>query len=77
MKMTISIQKGDTIAKFYQHLGAWDILMMKLWLRNNANLVPLLQEGSYTLSGEYTKAQLIELIAKGPEQSYNRITLLE
>ncbi|MDO4714599.1 MAG: hypothetical protein Q4B28_08460 [bacterium] len=51
--------------------------MMKLWLRNNANLVPLLQEGSYTLSGEYTKAQLIELIAKGPEQSYNRITLLE
>lgn len=74
---TISIQKGDTVAKFYRHIGNFDKMMMKLWLRNNSELIPTLQEGNYTLSGEYTKSQLMEIIAKGPEQQYERITLLE
>lgn len=73
----IHIKKGDTLAKFYTHLGKYEKTLMKLWLKYNSAKIPTLQEGSYLLSGNYTKPELLKHIAQGPKQEYQRITLLE
>lgn len=52
---SIEIKKGDTVAKFYAHQSSFDQFMTKLWLRNNQYLLPKLTEGTYILSGAYTK----------------------
>lgn len=73
----ILINKGDTIAKFYSYQKGLSKFMTRLWIRNHISQIPPLQEGTYTLSGEYTKFELLEHIAKGPKQEFLRITLLE
>lgn len=74
---TITIAKGETLAKFYADQKGLQKFMTKLWIRNNSNLVPKLQEGSYLLSGSYTKAEFLQHLAEGPKQEFTRITLLE
>lgn len=74
---TLQIQKGETLSKFTAHLSSFQKMMMKLWLKNNKNLIPNLQEGNYLLSGVYTKAELMQLIKQGPQKNFTRATLLE
>lgn len=50
---------------------------MKIWLKTHKNLIPIVQEGQYFLSGSYRKEELMTLISKGPQKNYERITLLE
>ena len=73
----ITIEKWDTIASFYAHQSGIEKFFTKLWLRNNSSLLPKLQEGTYLLSGSYQKAELLTLINKWPEKTYQRLTLLE
>ncbi len=73
----IQIAQGERIGKFYSHLGGFQHWMMKLWMRNHKELIPMLQEGNYLLSGSYSKAELMELIRKGPQLDYERLTVLE
>lgn len=73
----LQIAQGERIGKFYAHLGSFQQVMMKLWMRNHKELVPMLQEGNYMLSGSYSKAELMELIRKGPQLDYERVTILE
>ena len=73
----IDIEKGDNLAKFYKDFWVVQKYMIKLWLRNNPNKVPLLQEGHYELNWEYTKDELLSLIAKGPQREYVHVTVLE
>ncbi|MBQ7617158.1 hypothetical protein IJS64_04250 [bacterium] len=48
-EQTITIEKGDTIAKFYKDLRGVKKTMMKLWLKNHNKEIPLLQEGTYPI----------------------------
>lgn len=74
----VVIKKGDTLAKFYAHQSSFAKTMTKLWLRNNRDLIPKLQEGTYVLSGSYTKAELMRSIQQGPTQmDHLRVTVLE
>lgn len=74
---TIQIQKGDWFSKFYSHIGGFQRLMMKLWMKNNSTLLPKLQQWTYTLSGSYTKSELMDLIAQWPTLDQQKVTLLE
>ena len=74
---TIQIEKGATINAFLTGVGGLQKLALKIWLRNNAELIPTLQEGTYELSGSYTKAELMQLIKQGPQKNFSRATLLE
>lgn len=51
--------------------------MMKLWLKNHQENIPSLQKGRYVLSGSYGKEDLLELISRGPQKDFARVTLLE
>lgn len=73
----IEIEQGDTIAKFYSHLDTYHTFMMKLWMKNHQETIPPLQKGKYALSGSYGKGDLFELISKGPQKDFTRVTLLE
>lgn len=73
----IDVENGDTIAKFYAHLDSYDAFFMRLWLKNNKNLIPIVQKGNYILGGSYSKESLLEHIAQGPQKEFIRITLLE
>lgn len=74
---TITIEKGDTITKFFAKLSWGEKNMMKLWLRNHAEELPLLQEGNYQLDWTYTKQELLDLIAAWPQKNYIHVTVLE
>lgn len=73
----VDIEKWDGLAKFYNDFWGIQKFMIKLWLKNNPEKVPLLQEWNYTLNWEYTKDELMDLIAKGPQREYIHVTLLE
>lgn len=73
----IEIQKWDTLAKFYAHLSPSTQKIMKLWLRQHKDLIPVVQEWKYPLSWCYGKGDLLSLIAQWPEKSFTRLTLLE
>lgn len=74
---SIQISKGATINAFFTEVRGLQKLALKFWLRNHAELIPNLQEGSYQLSGRYTKAELLQLIKQGPQKNFTRATLLE
>ena len=74
---TINIEKWDNISKFYHDFWPLQKYMMKLWLRNNAEKVPLIQEGSYKLDWQYSKDDFLEIIAKWPTREYLHVTVLE
>lgn len=73
----IEITKGAGFSKFYTHLSAWQRWMMKLWIKNNTDIIPKLQEWTYYLSWSYSKDELMKLIAQGPEIQQQKVTLLE
>ena len=52
---SITIEKGDSLSKFYNDFWVIEKYMLKLWLKNNAEKVPLLQEWRYVFDWEYTK----------------------
>ena len=74
---SVIIEKGDGLSKFYTDLWSLQKLTFKLWLRNNPEKVPLIQEWHYVLNWEYTKDELLDLIAAGPQREYIHVTLLE
>lgn len=74
---TIQVKKGATINIFFTKVSGLQRLALKFWLRNNAELIPTLQEGKYQLSGSYTKVELLQLIKQGPQKNFTRATLLE
>ena len=74
---SITIEKGDSLSKFYNDFWVIEKYMLKLWLKNNAEKVPLLQEWRYVLDWEYTKEEWLSLIAQGPQRDYIHVTLLE
>jgi len=73
----ITIEKWDSLAKFYNDFWVIQKYKLKYWLRNNPEKVPLLQEGRYVLDWEYTKEERLSLIASGPQRDYIHVTLLE
>jgi len=77
-EQTITIEKGDTIAKFYKDLRGVKKTMMKLWLKNHSKEIPLLQEGTYPIKEwKYTKQEFLDIIAAGPKKEYLHVTVLE
>lgn len=51
---------------------------MKIYLSMHRDIdFSKLEAGSYTFSGNYTKAEIIEKILKGSEKDYLRVTILE
>ena len=60
-EQTITIEKGDTIAKFYKDLHGVKKTMMKLWLKNHSKEIHLLQEGTYPIKEwKYTKQEFLD-----------------
>ena len=74
---SVIIEKGDGLSKFYKDSWSLQKIMIKLWLRNNSEKVPLIQEWHYVLNWEYTKDELLQLVAAGPQREYIHVTLLE
>lgn len=73
----ITIEKGDNISKFYQDLWPLQKYVMKLWLRNNSEKIPIIQEGSYKLDWQFSKEEFLEMLEKWPDREYLHVTILE
>ncbi len=74
----ITIEQGENVSKIFNELSSIDKFRMKLYLYMHHGIdFSKLESGSYTFSGTYTKAELIDRILKWSEKDYLRVTLLE
>lgn len=73
----IEITKGAWFSKLYAHLSGWQKVMMKLWMKNNQNLIPTLQEWTYHFSWSYSKGELMNFIAQWPKLEQLKVRILE
>ena len=73
----VVVLKGDSISKFYWELSSAEVFRFKRYLRNHPESFVSILDGSYVLSGKYTAQEFLDHLAKGPEQEYAVIRILE
>lgn len=73
----IVITKGDSLVKIYQNLPIKQQWKIKRYARGHSAELPNIVPWTYVLSGNYTPEELFVKIAKWPEQSYIKYTVLE
>ncbi len=78
LNTTVTVNDGDSLNDVFEQVSTgMKTIGLKRFLRNNPEIIDVLQPWSYILSGSYSYEDFFVHMNDGPQVSYKSVTLLE
>jgi len=73
----VIVAKWESFSKFTKDLWFFENILLKVYIKRNWIDLSKIAMWNYSFSGEYSKAEFINLILVWPKQDYKKYTILE